>query len=241
VETSEITRPKMQLGLSSNTPAKSELNPLQQAILYEMTNVNEARKGTSRAWRFVYFLLVVVIILIIGIVYLALAPRHIPLLVVLQPDGTAVNVGDVSALQGRRMNIPDEVLKKELRLFFTEIFSLPTDINYYRDKVDKYFTYLVTDTSAARVTEELRRLNVTEDVGILNYRAKVEYLHNIQGDAWQVDYVREFISGAGRVESVRKYRAIITVESGLPSANVIDFNPLGIIIKSFSVQEIAND
>lgn len=172
---------------------------------------------------------------LIGMFYGLSLPKNIPLLVKIAPWGEADYVGDISTKNVSA--IPDESLKYYIENFVSKTRSVSSDIEVIYANINDAYNFVSSNASNI-LTEEIKNNKIVERVGSIRTKVTVETTIRLTNESWQVDWVEEDSHINGAVITKRRYRGIYNVKIAPVSTDIIRFNPLGIFIDSYELQEI---
>lgn len=202
--------------------------------------IGEIRKERN-AWRRAAFVSFVCVLLSIpGWVYLGSLPSLVPHVIEVAGWGEARYRGDVGENSYSNIQRSTISLHFYLRQFVRDTRGISTDLKIIRDRLQSAFAFvtakvyqkLQADISAAtpftRALEERVEIDIESIIGITS-------------TAYQIDWYEKTYNLSGRTLHERKFRGIYNVVLGEPNSEQQIYNPLGIFIDGYEIQEIQNE
>lgn len=188
-------------------------------------------------WRmFAFFCLAIAAAAVVGLIWVALKSKFIPMVYEVDKLGQTVAV---KALYG------DEAISDPQRLVYREMFdlienlrSVTTDRQANNDRLTKGFSRL-SGAAERYVRTELRKAPPNEVGATKTVQVIVRSALKLTGKSWQVDWEERSFSLAGEEMGVERWRATVQYElNPAGDEKAIRRNPIGFTVPELSWQRI---
>ncbi len=187
-------------------------------------------------WQTVAFtFLLMTCLLILSLIYFSARSQYIPYIV--QVDNTGA-VNSVNMLKTEKYNASENEINYFLSQFIVNTRSVPLDEVLFNRKVNES-SYFLTDTTSMKLKKLIEKDDVVtklKDKTTINVNIKsINKLDNAT-NTYQVRWEEvQFNKGAG-IDQVYTMIGIYTIDTVIPkNQEMVAVNPLGLIIKDFSV------
>ena len=172
-----------------------------------------------------------------GIIYLGTrASENIKILWTRVEKDTGVPVG-TSVITKSNMTAEENEVKHFVAEFVLNVRTVPIDKNYYNNKL-KEQSFFLTNQSQEKLNNMVRNdilILLNENRTTTTKIISVNKITNTK-DTYQIRWSEEIFGINGAVEETRNYTGVFTVDHAiLKTEEQILKNPLGIVIKDFSI------
>lgn len=193
----------------------------------------------NRILKFVVIGAVLSFFLSVGIcIYAVSQPDSIPVLVTMNDFGETEYIGPVSRRNYQNFNVPEVVVRAQVKEFVNLMNTLSTDKTVMKKAVNRTY-HLLTSTTASKYSTLVKEDNPFKDFGSRTKEVifQTEPL-KVSNDTYQIDYQVVTRQLSGQLMSNETFRAVISVKMLQPAEEDIKDNPLGIYITAFDMKPI---